>query len=154
MNKGIILLVSLVFYFSFNCFARIEDGDIEKLDQSIQIPRISDGDIAVEIPSWVIDGMYGEIKIRFISPTHPKLVLNNNLISLLINSEAHDITFNEKGEAIIPFKFSGVSSVKILTEDFSFTGGVSVISKNILIAVSALILFLVLRKFIRRKRPA
>lgn len=154
MNKGIILLAAFLIHFTVTGFARIEDGDIEKLDQSIQIPRISDGDIAVDIPSWMIEGMYGEIKIRFISPTHPKLVLNNNVISIIINSEEHNVSFNENGEAVVPYKFSGNSSVKILAEDFSFNGSITLISKNVLIVISVLILVLVLRKFIRRKKPA
>lgn len=153
MKKILFTFYCLLLTISFS-FAHVENDDIKKLDQSIEIPRISNGDLLISAPSWAIQGTYGEIKIKFVSATHPKLVLNNNILEFIINGAERKITFDEKGEAVAPIKFSDESSINILAEDFFFKKDVTIISVRLLIIVAVIVTLFIARKILKRKRES
>lgn len=138
-------------FIAFSSFARVEYDEIENLDQSVQVERITNSDIEVQMPGFVLKGNYAEVKLKFVSPTNPKLVLNNSILSFIINGADIPVAFTN-GEAIVPVKFDRINSVSIYAEDFSFEKKVTVVSLWVIVLPAILILALLMRVFLKRRK--
>ena len=114
-----IFTTSCFFILTLTLFARVEYDQIEDIDQSVQVDRISNSDIEVEMGSYVLKGNYAEVKMKFVSSTHPKLILNHGIITFIINGADIPIAFTN-GEAVVPIKFTDIHSLSIFAEDFAF----------------------------------
>ncbi len=132
-------------------WCRIDSEEIKEMDQSVEVPRIGNDDIRIEMPHYALKNSYIEIHVKFVSPTHPKLVLNNNKLEFIINGKNESLTFDEKGEAVVPVKFDKENEVRIFIEDFGYGAKVTVISLWLLVLPVVLIFFWVLKRAFFRK---
>lgn len=145
-----IFIVSICVCLSITSFARVEYDELENIDQSVQVDRITNSDIEVQMPNYVLKGNYAEVKLKFVSATHPKLVLNYGIINFIINGADIPVAFTN-GEAVIPIKFSDSNSLSIYIDDFSFERNITIISLWMIVIPSLLMLAVILWAYFRRK---
>ena len=62
------------------------------------------GDVAVELPTVVIQDISSTITLRFVNPNHLKLIKENNRIIMLVNSKPVTIQF-DNGVGVIEHYF-------------------------------------------------
>jgi hypothetical protein len=118
------LLLTATLFFSILSVSTVtakekEDEPIQELDNSIVIDRIGNNDIEVTIPSLIFTFKEAEIKLRFINPTHTKLLVNNNNLNLIVNGQDVPLEF-VNGEASFKHKFDKSKNISIFVEDFSY----------------------------------
>lgn len=106
-------------------FARIGEEEIRNMESSVVINRIDNSDVQVDMPGVVFTFQDVDIKLKFKDPQHPKLLLNNNELSFIINGAEQKIKFDEKGEATFKHKFDKSNAISILCEDLSYENRVS-----------------------------
>lgn len=118
--KKVLLAITFILTI-FTGFAKeIPDvEEIEVVDNSVVIDRITNDDIEVTLPSLIFTFKDVEVKLRFLNPNHTKLLLNKGKISFIINGEDKELVFVD-GQASFIQKFNDSKKLSILTDDFSF----------------------------------
>lgn len=144
-------VLPLLLIAGFNGFARIEDEDIQNMDQGLVIERIGKSDIEAIVPDWVFSFSEAELVLRFKNPEHTKLLISNHTLDFIINGQNQKLTFT-KGEARIKFKPSKDEPVSVYCEEFSYSKQISVVPSWVIIAPIALILLWIVKRVIRRKK--
>ncbi len=146
-------LLLLLLLSSFSLFGRIEDQDIEHMDQGLVIERISSGDIEVTMPNWVFSFSEAEVQLKFKNPEHTKLLISNNTLDFIVNGENQNLTF-DKGVATFKLKPVKGQPLSIYCEEFHYEGQINVIGSWVIIAPAVLILLMILRKLMRKRKMA
>ncbi|MCW3071996.1 MAG: hypothetical protein JWO44_1886 [Bacteroidetes bacterium] len=151
MKKIALLFTLLCTLFTGTSFAKNEPAEeIQEIDNSIIIARISNEDIQVSIPSPIFSFTDAEIKLKFINPEHTKLLLNKNKIEFIINGEPTILEF-VNGEAGFKHRFDTSKNLSIYAEDFSFSKNVTVYPLwAILIPVIVIVLYLLKRMLTKK----
>lgn len=117
--KKVLLAITFILTI-FTGFAKeVPDEGVEIVDNSVVIDRITNGDIEVILPSLIFTFKDVEVKLRFLNPSHTKLLLNKGKISFIVNGEDKELVFVD-GQASFTQKFDTSKKLSILTEDFSF----------------------------------
>lgn len=117
--KKVLLAITFILTI-FTGFAKeVPDEAVEIVDNSVVIDRITNGDIEVTLPSLIFTFKDTEVKLRFLNPSHTKLLLNKGKISFIVNGEDKELIFVD-GQASFIQKFDTSKKLSILTEDFSF----------------------------------
>ena len=117
--KKVLLAITFILTI-FTGFAKeVPDEGVEIVDNSVVIDRITNGDIEVILPSLIFTFKDVEVKLRFVNPSHTKLLLNKGKISFIVNGEDKELVFVD-GQASFIQKFDTSKKLSILTEDFSF----------------------------------
>ena len=120
------VLFTIVFFCSiFAGFAKEGvDEPMEEVDNSIVIDRIGNSDIEITLPSIIFTFKEVDVKLRFLNPSHTKLLLDKGKINFIINGEDVKLEF-VNGEASFKHKFDQSKSLSIFTEDFSYKTSVA-----------------------------
>lgn len=123
MKKIVIILVSL---FTLSTHAR-EFRDAATA-QGAQIDRITNADLALELPRFVFSYTNTKIAIRFKNPLHDKLVKNGRALHFIVNGADQLVQFNADGVGQLTCTFKGDNRLAVYIEEASFNQKVSVIS--------------------------
>jgi hypothetical protein len=151
MKNTLFLLTFLLSLISVSVDAKNDTEDESMVHNSIIIDRIGNNDVQINIPSPIFSFSETEIKIKFINPSHTRLLLNKNKVEFIINGEPQLLEFIN-GEASFKHDFKGSNNLSIYAEDFSFNKNIKVYPLwSILIPVILLLLFLV-GKIIKKKK--
>jgi hypothetical protein len=152
MKKNLFFLSFLLSLFTFSLEAKNEtEIETETVDNSIIIDRIGNEDIQVSIPSPLFSFSEAEIKIKFINPSHTRLLLNKNKVEFIINGEPTVLEF-VNGEASFKHSFKDSSKLSIYTEDFSFNKNVKVYPMWAIVIPAILIVLFLLSRIFKKKK--
>jgi hypothetical protein len=148
MKKILFLLTILLSLFSASMEAKNEtEIETESVDNSIIIDRIGNDDVVVSIPSPLFSFTEADIKIKFINPSHTRLLLNKNRVEFIINGEPTILDF-VNGESTFKHNFKDSNNLSIYTEDFSFNKNVRVYPLwAIVIPIVLIVLFILIYLF-------
>ncbi len=120
-----VLFTIVLFCSIFSGFAKEGiDEPVEEIDNSIVIDRIGNSDIEVTLPSLIFTFKEVDVKLKFLNPSHTKLLLNKGKINFIINGEDTELEF-VNGQASFKHKFDKSRALSIFTEDFSFNTSVT-----------------------------
>lgn len=122
--KKVLFAITFILTFVSTFAKEIPGEEIEVVDNSVVIDRITNSDIEVTLPSVILTFKEAEVKLRFVNPNHTKLLLNKGKISLIINGEDKELEFVD-GKASFIQKFDTSKNLSIYTEDFSFSATVT-----------------------------
>lgn len=128
----------------------IPDEEIEVVDNSVVIDRVTNSDIEVTLPSLIFTFKEVEIKLRFVNPNHTKLLLNKGKISFIINGEDKELVFVD-GQASFIQKFDTNKTLSIFTEDFSYNTTVTAYPLWALLIPVIFIVLWILKRVLRKK---
>ena len=128
----------------------IHDEEVEVVDNSVVIDRITNSDIEVTLPSLIFTFKEVTVKLKFINPNHTKLQLNKGKISFIINGEDKDLIFVD-GEASFIQKFDVSKTLSIFTEDFSYNTTVTAYPLWALLVPFGFIILWILKRMMRKK---
>lgn len=128
----------------------VPDDEIEVVDNSVVIDRITNSDIEVTLPSLIFTFKDVEIKLKFINPNHTKLQLNKGKISFIINGEDKELVF-VNGEASFVQKFDTSKNLSIYTEDFSYNTTVTAYPLWALLVPIGFIVLWIIKRMMRKK---
>jgi hypothetical protein len=119
MKKVLLSIVLFCCVFATSSSAKNKEEELQEVDNSIVIDRISNNDIEITLPSVIFTFSEVNVKIKFKNPNQTKLLLNNNQIDFIINGQDQIITF-VNGEGSFKHTFDTSKSLSIYTDDFSF----------------------------------
>ncbi|MBA3971256.1 MAG: hypothetical protein H0X46_03790 [Bacteroidetes bacterium] len=100
------------------------DEPLQDVDKSIVIDRIGNSDIEVTLPSVIFTFKETNVKLRFVNPTHTKLLVNSSKLDLIVNGQNMSLEF-VNGEASFKHKFDQSKTLSIFIEDFSYSNTVT-----------------------------
>jgi hypothetical protein len=151
MKKIILLLTFICSLFTSVSVAKNEPAEeVQEVDNSIIIDRISNDDVQISISSPVFSFADATVTIKFHNPEHTKLLLNRNKVEFIVNGEPMMLEF-VNGEASFRHRFNESKTISIYVEDLSYTRNVTVYPLwAILVPVLALVLYL-LKRMVSRK---
>lgn len=145
------LLAVTLFCSVITGFAKeIHDEEIELVDNSVVIDRITNSDIELTLPSLIFTFKEVEVKLKFINPNHTKLQLNKGKISFIINGEDKELVF-VNGEASFVQKFDTNKTLSIFTEDFSYNTTVTAYPLWAFLVPIGFIVLWILKRMMRKK---
>ena len=148
--KKVLFAISL-FCSVISGFAKeIPDEEVEIVDNSVVIDRITNSDIEVTLPSLIFTFKEVEVKLRFVNPSHTKLLLNKGKISFIINGEDKELVFVD-GQASFIQKFDTGKNLSIFTEDFSYSKTVTAYPMWALFVPIGFIVLWLIRRMMRKK---
>ncbi len=117
--KKVLFAITFILTFVSTFAKEIPGEEVEVVDNSVVIDRITNSDIEVTLPSIIFTFKEAEVKLRFVNPNHTKLQLNKGRISFIINGKDKELEFVD-GQASFIQKFDTSKNLSIFTEDFSF----------------------------------
>lgn len=151
MKKNLLLLTFLLSLFSFSLNAKNDTEYEHDIDNSIIIDRVGNEDVEIIIPSPLFSFSEADIKIKFINPSHTRLLLNNNKVEFIINGEPTVLEF-VNGEASFKQSFKDSQTVSIYAEDFSFNKKVKVYPLWAIVIPVLLLLIFIVSRIIKKKK--
>jgi hypothetical protein len=151
MKKTVLLLTLLLSFAADYSFAKNEPAEeLQEVDNSIIIDRISNDDVEINVPSPVFSFSEAEIKIKFNNPEHTKLLLNKNRIEFIVNGETKILNF-VNGEAGFKHSFANDKNLSIFVEDLSYSTYVTVYPLWAIIIPLAVIALYILKRLFTKK---
>jgi hypothetical protein len=147
--KHILLTFTMLIAAFSTSFAKDEPGDVNEVDNSIIIDRISNDDLTVNLPSAVFSFTDAEIKLKFHNPEHTKLLLNKNKVEFIINGQPVILDF-VNGEASFKHSFKDSNTISIFAEDFSFSKNVTVYPLWAILIPLVIILLYIIKRLIKK----
>lgn len=141
----IIILISNVLAANYSTAKNI-DEQLDDIDNSIVIDRITNNDIEVQLPSVIFTFTETPVKIKFNNPQHTRLLINENKIHFIINGDDKELVFVD-GIASFNQSFSDNNSLNIYTEEFSYSNKITAYPMWVFIVPVLLIIgWLIFRK--------
>jgi hypothetical protein len=151
MKKINLLLTLILSVCTISSFAKGEPAEeIQEVDNSIIIDRISNDDVDIIVPSFIFSFSEAEIKIKFHNPEHTKLLLNKNKVEVIVNGESKLLEF-VNGEASFKHKFDKSKTLSIYVEDLSFSKNVTVYPLWAILIPLIVIILYILKRLISKK---
>lgn len=151
MKKYLFLYTLLLSLFSFSLNAKNDTEFEPEIDNSIIIDRIGNEDLEILIPSPLFSFSEADIKIKFLNPSHTRLLLNKNKVEFIINGTPQILEFRD-GVASFKQSFKESNIVSIYAEDFSFNKKVKVYPVWAIIIPALLFLVFIISRFIKKKK--
>lgn len=151
MKKILFVFTILLSFLSISLTAKNDtERESEEVDNSIVIDRVGNNDIQIIIPSPLFSFSEPEIKIKFVNPSHTRLLINKNMVEFIINGELKTLEFIN-GEASFKHRFNESKNLSIFAEDFSYNKNVNVIPLWAIILSVTLILLFILSRIFKKK---
>lgn len=148
-THNLILIVLLLWVSA--AFAKHDEDNYNQINSSVVIDRLTNQDIDVLLPSLILKSGETTIKLKFKNIEHPRLLINENKISFIINGEDKQLEF-VNGETSFKHSFSSDNSLSIYTEDFGYSTKVTAYPLWVFILPIALILvWIVIKRFNNKK---
>jgi hypothetical protein len=150
MKKTLFLLTFLLSFFSVSLEAKNET-ESETIDNSIIIDRIGNEDIQISIPSTIFSFSEPDIKIKFVNPSHTRLLLNKNKVEFIINGVPTALEF-VNGEASFKHSFKDSNNLSIYAEEFSYNKNIKVYPLWAIVIPAVLLLLFIISRIIKKKQ--